>query len=691
MVCRGESNLKNELLQVSSIKNSCNNKGILRKLAITILDNKDKLIKDAIFPVVSEKHLENIKNNYGSSSYNQLVHEKCRNSYLHHYRRMLSPILELLEFQSNNTQFQPIIEALNIIKDSLATKNVYLPEDNPIPLHGAINNSHTNFVIEETLDGDKVKRIDYEICILRNLRDKLRCKEVWVSNAFLYRNPEQDLPRDFETSKDRYFELLNQPQNVKKFIKELKLLLTSHLKEFNIRITKNKKVTILQKPKGHIKVSPLQEQLPPQTLEQIKQEVFSRWSSTSLLDVLKETDIFVDFIDEFVPMGIKEGISKSILIKRILLTILGYGTNTGLKSISTGNSDVTYQDLRYIKLRYFEPDNLRNAIRKIINTLLKIRSSDIWDTCTTSVASDSTHMQASDQNLMSRWHPRYHKNGVMIYWHVETNSICIYSQLKSCASSEVASMIEGVLRHCTDVNVKKNYVDTHGASEVGFAFSYLLNFDLLPRLKNIHNQKLYVESVEDLQKYTNINAILARSINWNLIESQYEQIIKYTSALKLGTADAETIMRRFTKNNIQHPTYKALAELGKVIKTIFICRYLDSEPLRQEIHEGLNVVERWNGINDFIFYGKTGIMRSNRPEELEISMLCLHLLQLSLVFINTLMLQQVLKEDKWKGKLTLEDKRAITPLLTEHINPYGEFTLDFTKRLNVEYPLQEAA
>lgn len=279
----------------------------------------------------------------------------------------------------------------------------------------------------------------------------------------------------------------------------------------------------------------------------------------------------------------------------------------------------------------------------------------------------------------------------MIYWHVETNSICIYSQLKSCASSEVASMIEGVLRHCTDVNVKKNYVDTHGASEVGFAFSYLLNFDLLPRLKNIHNQKLYVESVEDLQKYTNINAILARSINWNLIESQYEQIIKYTSALKLGTADAETIMRRFTKNNIQHPTYKALAELGKVIKTIFICRYLDSETLRQEIHEGLNVVERWNGINDFIFYGKTGIMRSNRPEELEISMLCLHLLQLSLVFINTLMLQQVLKEDKWKGKLTLEDKRAITPLLTEHINPYGEFTLDFTKRLNVEYPLQEAA
>jgi TnpA family transposase len=300
-------------------------------------------------------------------------------------------------------------------------------------------------------------------------------------------------------------------------------------------------------------------------------------------------------------------------------------------------------------------------------------------------------MRASDQNLMSRWHPRYHKNGVMIYWHVETNSICIYSQLKSCASSEVASMIEGVLRHCTDVNVRKNYVDTHGASEVGFAFAYILNFELLPRLKNIHSQKLYVVNSEDMQQYANLTPILARSINWTLIENQYEQIIKYASALKLATADAETIMRRFTRNNIQHPTYKALSELGKVVKTIFLCKYLDSEQLRQEIHEGLNVVERWNGMNDFIFYGKTGIMRSNRPEELELSMLCLHLLQISVVFINTLMLQQVLRKDKWVNKLTLEDKRAVTPLINEHLNPYGLFPLDLDSMLDLEYPELEVA
>ena len=47
---------------------------------------------------------------------------------------------------------------------------------------------------------------------------------------------------------------------------------------------------------------------------------------------------------------------------------------------------------------------------------------------------------------MTEWHIRYGGRGVMIYWHVEKNACCIYSQLKRCSSSEVAAMIEGVLQ-----------------------------------------------------------------------------------------------------------------------------------------------------------------------------------------------------------------------------------------------------
>ncbi len=79
----------------------------------------------------------------------------------------------------------------------------------------------------------------------------------------------------------------------------------------------------------------------------------------------------------------------------------------------------------------------------------------------------------------------------MIYWHVERKAACIHSQLKTCSSSEVAAMIEGVLRHCTAMAVDRQYVDSHGQSEVAFAFCHLLGFKLLPRLKAIHSQRLY--------------------------------------------------------------------------------------------------------------------------------------------------------------------------------------------------------
>lgn len=244
-------------------------------------------------------------------------------------------------------------------------------------------------------------------------------------------------------------------------------------------------------------------------------------------------------------------------------------------------------------------------------------------------------------------------------------------------------MIEGVIRHLTEMVVDRQYVDSHGQSEVAFAFCRLLGFRLLPRLKAIHSQRLYRPDPAKATNYKRLEHVLTRTIDWDLVRQQYDQMIKYTTALRLGTAQTESILRRFTRNNVQHPTYKALAELGKAVKTIFLCRYLHSEDLRREIHEGLNVIEQWNGANDFVFFAKRGDLASNRHEDHEVSMLCLHLLQNCLVYINTLMMQHVLKQPHWEDRLTPVDLRAITPLIWEHVNPYGRFELDMTTRLAI--------
>ena len=125
----------------------------------------------------------------------------------------------------------------------------------------------------------------------------------------------------------------------------------------------------------------------------------------------------------------------------------------------------------------------------------------------------------------------------------------------------------------------------------------------------------------------NLTPILSGTIDWAEIERQYDEMVKYAAAMRHRTADPEAILRRFARAGVMHPTYKALAELGRAIKTIFLCRYLRSEAFRREINDGLNVVENWNSANGFVFFGKGGEIATNRIEDQEISALSLHLLR----------------------------------------------------------------
>jgi len=84
-----------------------------------------------------------------------------------------------------------------------------------------------------------------------------------------------------------------------------------------------------------------------------------------------------------------------------------------------------------------------------------------------------------------------------------------------------------------------------------------------------------------------------------------------------------------------------------------------------------------------VFSARRGELSSNRREDHEISMLALHLIQNCMVYIDTLMIQKVLAQPHWQGKMTQRDFAALTPLIWEHVNPYGRFDLDITARLNL--------
>lgn len=682
---KAERRVEHELLE--GLRRVAGKSGLLFQLAEAALAHPEGLVKEVVYPIVDEPTLRDLvrEGKATGSAYHRQVQTVIRNSYRAHYRRMLPPLLRALGFRSNNEAHRPVIRALALLERYADSRLHAFPPDEDVPLDGVVRGPWREAVTDRDPEGRaRVNRITYEICVLRALREQLRCKEVWVEGADRYRNPEEDVPSDFDTRREAYYTALRLPRDAGEFLEGVRRELGEALGSLDRGLPDNAHVKIRPKAGGWIALSPLEAQPEPANLIALKGAIAGRWPMTGLLDMLKETDLRVRFSDAFRSATAREHLDRTTLQQRLLLCLYGLGTNTGLKRMSAGDHGATYKDLLYVRRRFITRDLLREAITRVVNATFRARLPPIWGEGTTACASDSKKFGAWDQNLMTEWHARYGGRGVMIYWHVERKSTCIYSQLKTCSSSEVAAMVEGVLRHCTEMAVDRQYVDSHGQSEVAFAFCRLLGFQLLPRLKAIHGQRLYRPEPGRPEEFPHLQLVLSRPINWDLIGQQYDQMVRYATALRLGTAQTEAILRRFTRNNLQHPTYKALAELGKALKTIFLCRYLQSAELRREIEEGLNVVENWNSANAFIFFGKGGDLATNRHEDQEVGMLALHLLQVSLVYINTLMIQRVLADPSWERDLTPEDLRALTPLIYGHVNPYGTYHLDMDARLALD-------
>ncbi len=678
-----ERKVDRELLD--DLKRVTGKQNILFELADASLAHPDGVVREVVFPVAGEQTLRDLVKEWKATgpTYRTTLRTLIRNSYSSHYRRMVPKVLQALEFRSNNEGHRPVIRALELVRRHADTKLRVFPVEEDVPLDGVVSGMWRDAVNETDAQGrQRINRITYEICVLQALRERLRCKEIWVVGANRYRNPDEDLPTDFEAERAPYYAALKLPIEADRFIEGVKAEMRTELATLAAGLQKNAYVRIGERRgKSWITLTPLDAQPDPDNIIKVKAELQSKWSMTGLLDMVKESDLRLGITNAFKSPTVYELLDRSVLRPRLLLCLHGLGTNAGLQRMASLGSGVTAKDLAYVRHRYINVPALREAIAIVANGTLAARNPLIWGSGTNACASDSKHFGAWDQNLTTQWHVRYGGRGVMIYWHVERKSLCIHSQLKSPSSSEVASMIEGVLHHCTEMDVNRQYVDSHGQSTVGFAFCRLLGFQLLPRLKDIGSQKLYLPDSGQPDAYPDLKPILTKAIDWELIRQQYDPMVKYATALRLGTAETEAILRRFTRNNVQHPTYRGLAELGRAVKTIFLARYLHSLALRREIHEGLNTVERWNGANDFVYFARRGEMTSNRREDHEISMLSLHLLQNCMVYVNTLMLQEVLAQPNWQRRLTETDLRALTPLIWEHVNPYGRFELDMTTRL----------
>ena len=646
------------------------------------LEKPEGVIREAIYPNVGGKSkLEKAKElrEMGKIKKKVLEYESFKCFYIQH-RQYILEILEQSDLRSGSENL--IFKALQYIlqqwqkdegsdyfeKEDVAIDGILLAKDLLVMEH----------------DCGKINKIYYELAVLRKLKKELNNRNIWSSIGLKYTNPKKWIPEDYEERKEHYLDMLGLDKSAEKQIGKIKHDLVDVTIELNKTILDNPKVRIGKKgKKAHVFIIPSEAQEEPENISILKRKVLGKWGYISLLDILKEADLRIGLTAEIIDTTDKIAIERDVLQQRLLLCIYAAATNTELKRVCIGIDGVTVDDLKYVKKRYLTPEVMRYVIQKLIDATLDIRDKEIFGELESVVGSDSTQIAAWPGNLMSEFHVRYKENGIMAYWHVEKKALCISSQAKRCCDPETVSMLVGIINHKTKLEIKGQPTDSNGQSLIAFAICHLLGINLQPRIKRIGYLKISKADRNMAKRhYCNIEEVMGKAINWNLITSHYDEFAKHLIALKLGTIDPEVILKKLLMENRQSSLYMALLELGRAVRSIFICKYLMSEEYRIEIDEVLNVVENWNSGNIFIFFARRGIISSNNEVEHELTILSLHLLQSSLVYINTLLLQQIIKEEAFTP--TIEDKRAITPLFYHHINQYGVYKLNMKERIEIE-------
>src|SRR4051794_19398930 len=268
----------------------------------------------------------------------------------------------------------PLLDALGAIRRAEGEGRQYFRDDE-VAIEGVIRPKWRDVVLEDAPGGgQRVNRINYEICALQTLRERLRCKEVWVAGANRFRNPDDDLPADFAERRAACYEHLGLPTTARAFTDALRTELSKALQKLDHGMPRNPGVRLDPRRRHPIVVSPLEAQPEPEGLGAIKAELGRRWPMTGLLDVLKESDLRVGFTEAFATPATREAIDRDEVRRRLLLCLYGLGTNAGLKRLAVGRHGFSYKELLHTRRRYIDADALRDATRRVVNATLAARN-----------------------------------------------------------------------------------------------------------------------------------------------------------------------------------------------------------------------------------------------------------------------------------------------------------------------------
>jgi len=175
--------------------------------------------------------------------------------------------------------------------------------------------------------------------------------------------------------------------------------------------------------------------------------------------------------------------------------------------------------------------------------------------------------------------------------------------------------------------------DTAGYSDVVFGLFWLLGYQFSPRLADIGEARFW--RINGKADYGVLNGLARNKLNTELIAYNWDDMLRVAGSLKLGTVNASELMRSLQRGQNPSTLAKAIGELGRIVKTLYLLAYIDDEAYRRRILTQINRGEGRHSLSRVVFHGQRGEVRQRYREGQEDQLGALGLVVNVIVLWNT--------------------------------------------------------
>lgn len=591
-------------------------------------------------------------------------------------RRFSPAFLDAFTFKASGTG-TALIKAIDVIRDANTRKSRDLPDGVPLPFP----NRQWKRLITES---GRIDRRRYEIAIMATLRDRLRAGDVWIEGTRNYQRFDAYLLGRRDAAK--VADVLPFDSNAASYLADRARNLDWRLRRFAKQLKTNK-LEGVSLERDRLKLQQMPPVTPPEA-EALDRKLDTLLPRVRITELLLEVAERTGFLNAFRDLRSgKEHDNPST----VLAAILADGTNLGLERMANASEGVSYAQLAWTHNWYLSPENYQAALAMIISAHHELPFARHWGAGTSSSSdgqffrSGRSRSGAADVNAKYGAEP-----GVKIYSHLSDHFASFGSRIMSATAGEAPYVLDGLVLGAGNLPLHEHYTDTGGATDHVFALCHLLGFRFAPRLRDIGDRKL--GSIAAPSTYKGIKNLMGRTIKTAAIEADWDDIVRIVASIKDGTVAPSVILRKLAAYKRQNRLDFALAELGRIERTLFTLDWLEQPELRRACQAGLNKGEARHTLAAAIYTNRQGRFTDRSLENQEFRASGLNLLIAAISYWNTVYLDRAAQHLNAVG--TTFDAALLahlSPMGWAHISLTGDYLWEQARRLPAGefHPLNE--